>query len=542
MQRLGVMGAALLVVLALLAVPGASSAAGPEAVAPPAASPGVTWKKCADPELDYLGLQCGRLRVPLDHAKPSGAQITLALTRKLHTASPYQGVMLTNPGGPGGSGLSLPAMSDYVPGGVGERFDWIGMDPRGVGASTPSLHCSRRYFGYDRPSYVPRATWIYRSWLARARNYASACASTAGKRALLPHLTTLDTVRDMELVRRALGAEKLGFYGYSYGTYLGELYATRYPSRVGRFVLDGVVNPQRVWYAANFDQDRGFEASINQFWLYLAKHSRDFHLGTSWRAIRSGYFRQLTLLDRKPLVGGRLGPDELHDAMLDAAYYVYDWDTLGYAYADLVRRHQGATLVQRYRDGQPNDDNGFAVYNAVQCTDTAWPGWARTRSDTWAVHRRAPFATWGNTWYNAPCLTWRAPRHHKLVASGRAVSAKILLVNETRDAATPYSGALTTRRLFPSSSLVAGVGGTTHASSLSGVPCVDNAVAAYLRSGVVPARRSGNRADRSCPRLQPPVPLQIGRAQARAESGSPVDRMSPLLRRDLRAAQRGITQ
>ena len=128
------------------------------------------------------------------------------------------------------------------------------------------------------------------------------------------------------------------------------------------------------------------------------------------------------------------------------------------------------------------------------------------------------------------------------MASGRAVSAKILLVNETRDAATPYSGALTTRRLFPSSSLVAGVGGTTHASSLSGVPCVDNAVATYLRSGVVPARRSGNRADRSCPRLQPPVPLQIGRAQARAESGSPVDRMSPLLRRDLRAAQRGITQ
>ena len=216
------------------------------------------------------------------------------------------------------------------------------MDPRGVGASTPSLHCNRRYFGYDRPSYVPRATWIYRSWLARARNYASACASTAGKRALLPHLTTLDTVRDMELVRQALGAEKLGFYGYSYGTYLGQLYATRYPSRVGRFVLDGVVNPQRVWYAANFDQDRGFEASMNQFWLYLAKHSRDFHLGTSWRAIRSGYFRQLTLLDRKPLVGGRLGPDELHDAMLDAAYYVYDWDTLGYAYADLVRRHQGA--------------------------------------------------------------------------------------------------------------------------------------------------------------------------------------------------------
>jgi hypothetical protein len=310
---------------------------------------------------------------------------------------------------------------------------------------------------------------------------------------------------------------------------------------VGRFVLDGVVDPQRVWYAGNLDQDRGFETSMNQFWRYLASHRRDFHLGKSWRAIRRGYFRQLTLLDRRPLAGRRLGPDELHDALLDAAYYVYDWATLGHDYSDLVRHRRGAALVQRYRDGQPNDDNGFAVYNAVQCTDAPWPGWARTRTDTWAVHRHAPFATWGNTWYNAPCLTWHAPRHHAPVASGRQVSARILLINETRDAATPYAGALTARRLFPSSSLVAGVGGTTHASSLSGVPCVDNAVATYLRSGAVPARRGGNRADRSCSRVLPPAPADVARA-ARAGGQGPHDPMSPLLRRDLRAAQLGTTQ
>ena len=541
MQRLGAVVVALLTALALLAAPETSSAVEPRADAP--AVPGVTWTTCADSELDYLGLQCGRLQVPLDHADPAGAKITLALTRKVHTASPYQGVMLTNPGGPGGSGLSLPALSDSVPGSAGSRFDWIGMDPRGVGASTPALRCNRRYFGYDRPSYVPRATWIYRSWLVRARNYAAACANTPGKRALLPHLTTLDTVMDMDLVRQALGAEKLGFYGYSYGTYLGQLYATHYPTRVGRFVLDGVVDPQRVWYSANFDQDRGFEAAMGQFWRYLAQHSRNFHLGKRWRVIRRGYFRQLTLLDRRPLVGRRLGPDELNDAMLDAGYYVYDWDTLGYAYSDLVRRHQGAALVNRYRDAQPGDDNEFAVYNAVECSDTPWPGWARTRHDTWAVHRRAPFATWGNTWYNAPCLTWQAPHHRKQVASGRSVTSKILLINETRDAATPYAGAVTVRRLFPSSSLVAGVGGTTHASSLSGVPCVDNTVATYLRTGAVPTRRSGNRADRACARVMPPKPLGIGaRAKADADDRNQADRMSPLLRRDLRTAQRGATQ
>ena len=108
---------------------------------------------------------------------------------------------------------------------------------------------------------------------------------------------------------------------------------------------------------------------------------------------------------------------------------------------------------------------------------------------SWAVHRRAPFLTWGNTWYNAPCLTWQAPAHRKLAVTGSAVTAKILLISETRDAATPYAGALHVRRLFPTASLVAGVGGTTHASSLSGVACVDNAVGrTTCATGVVPTR------------------------------------------------------
>jgi hypothetical protein len=181
------------------------------------------------------------------------------------------------------------------------------------------------------------------------------------------------------------------------------------------------------------------------------------------------------------------------------------------------------------------DDNGFAMYNAVQCSDVRWPGWAQTRRQSWAVHRQAPFLTWGNTWYNAPCLTWKAPRHTRPAVSGSAVTSKILLISETRDAATPYSGALAVRRLFPSASLVAGIGGTTHASSLSGVPCVDNTVATYLRTGLVPPRLAGNRYDRRCSRLLPPQP---GGVWSRATSAGDVDRLSPLLRQALVRAQR----
>jgi pimeloyl-ACP methyl ester carboxylesterase len=522
---------AVLVGVGVLAVPAATAGPPPAAVA---SAPAVAWATCSDPELAYYGLQCGTLQVPLDHSRPTGPRIRIALTRKPHTAA-YKGVLLVNPGGPGGSGLTLPALSDYVPGNAGASYDWIGFDPRGVGASTPSLHCDSTYFGFDRPSYVPTKPWIESYWLAKNSRYARACADTAAKRALLAHMTTLDSVRDMEAIRQALGVETISYYGFSYGTYLGQVYASRYPTRIGRFVLDGVVNPSRAWYTANLDQDRAFERNMDKYWRYLAAHPATFHLGRRWRAIERGYQRTLGKLDRKPAAGGRLGPDELADAMLDAGYYVYDWEGLGVDYASLVRKGRGAALLNRYRDAQMGDDNGFAVYNAVQCTDAAWPGYPRTRADSWKVHRRAPFLTWGNTWYNAPCLSWQAPRRTRLSVSGKAVSAKMLLISETSDAATPYSGALAVRNLFPSASLVAGLGGTTHSSSLSGVACVDNAVADYLRTGIVPTRQPGTRSDRVCPRLLPAEPRPGGRRGTTA--GGTTDRMPPMLRRDLIEAQ-----
>jgi pimeloyl-ACP methyl ester carboxylesterase len=529
--RLTALAVSVLLAVGILVVP---TSAGPSTAAPPPAST-VSWGSCADPELSYLGLQCGSLLVPLDHADPTGPKVRLALSRLPHVGSTYRGVMLVNPGGPGSPGRNEAAIGDYVPGGVGSSYDWIGFDPRGVAASSPALRCRRGYFGDDRPSYVPHRAWMTRFWIAKTRNYSAGCADTSAKRTLLRHLTTLDTVLDMESIRQALGATTLNYYGYSYGSYLGEVYATRFPSRVGRFVLDGVVNPSRVWYAANLDQDRAFNVNINLYFRYLAAHAHAFKLGHRWRAIRRGYYRELRRLARHPAVHGRLGPDELGDAMLDAAYYVYDWVGIGRAYSALVKHHRGGGLYARYRQQNPVDDNQYAVYNAVQCSDTPWADGTRTLRDARVIARGAPFQTWANTWYNAPCLSWVAPRHSRLAVSGGAVTARMLLINETRDAATPYAGALTVRRLFPRASLVAGLGGTTHASSLSGVPCVDNTVAAYLRSGVVPRRLTGTRADRVCPRVAPPEPFYIGSRL----TGHSVDQMSPLLRRALVAAQEG---
>src|SRR5690349_20580410 len=227
-----------------LALSGAAVASGARADPPRGAPgyPGITWGACENAGLQARQAECGFLTVPLDYAAPAGKTLELAVSRIKHSvpAAEYQGVMLVNPGGPGGAGLALPVLGDLVPKKAGAAYDWIGFDPRGVGASKPALTCDATYAGYRRPPYVPSTRAIERAWLARAKGYAAACARNGG--ALLHHLRTTDSVRDLERLRSALGAKQINFYGFSYGTYLGQVYATLHPERVRRMVFDGNVD------------------------------------------------------------------------------------------------------------------------------------------------------------------------------------------------------------------------------------------------------------------------------------------------------------
>jgi pimeloyl-ACP methyl ester carboxylesterase len=506
MKRLvAVLGAACMVV-SLAAVAGNNGAQAVPSVPTPA---NVSWSACNDGS----GLECGSLQVPLDYNNPGGEKITLALSRRKATALPYRGIMVTNPGGPGASGLHLPLLADYVPGNAATHYDWIGFDPRGVGASTPSLHCNRTFFGANRPNFTPKTRALMRYWVRKTMRYSLQCVNSPARR-LLPFLTTRDNVKDVESIRAALRADapgpektaldKLNYYGFSYGTYIGQTYAVTYPSKVGRFVLDGVVDPVSYWYRANLNQEIGFDRNLNIYFQWIAKHSSVFKLGTDWRAIRRGFQAELRKLDRHPAAAGRLGPDELIDAMLSAGYYVYGWNDIGLAYSNLIRHGRGGALFSMYADGNMGDDNGYAMYLATQCTDVRRPSWTRQVRDAWRINKSHPFLAWDNTWFNAPCRNWQAPSHSRIALYGSSVTAKILMINETYDAATPFSGALTSRGRFPSASLIEGRNGTTHAGSLSGVACVDNRIANYLSTGAVPTRLSGRRSDVVCPKVPPP--------------------------------------
>ena len=204
--------------------------------------------------------------------------------------------------------------------------------------------------------------------------------------------------------------------------------------------------------------------------------------------------------------------DEWIDVFLQPGYYEETWLQFGSAFANWAHGHgkkAGATLVSLYQAvDTPGDDNGFAVYNAVQCTDVQWPtSWAVWSKDNHRVNKIAPFETWGNAWFNAPCLHWPAPAASStpMQINGTGISSA-LLIDETLDAATPFPGSLEVRKLFPHSVLLAEPGGTTHADSLFGDLCVDNTIANYLASGQLPARNPNAKWDKTCKPLPRPNP------------------------------------
>ena len=164
---------------------------------------------------------------------------------------------------------------------------------------------------------MPNTPELEQAWLDRSKSYATACARKNDP-ALLDDLTTLDSVRDMDGIRQALGQQQINYYGFSYGTYLGQVYGTLFPDRVRRMVLDSNVDPRRVWYPAQLDQDRAFDRNIGIYFEWIAKYHDVFHLGATEQAVEKLYYSVLADLDAHP-AGGLIGPDEWTDLFLGAA-------------------------------------------------------------------------------------------------------------------------------------------------------------------------------------------------------------------------------
>jgi pimeloyl-ACP methyl ester carboxylesterase len=346
--------------------------------------------------------------------------------------------------------------------------------------------------------------------IGRARQYAADCQRRFGW--LLPYLTSANMARDMDAIRGALHQSRISYFAYSYGTYLGQVYATLFPGRVRRMVLDSVVDPRGVWYADNIGQDYAFQGRMEAFFAWVAANQRTYRLGSTRAQVQRTWYQVRTRLQAHPIdgQGTRIGADDFDDTFLQGGYSNSLWPGLASALSAYVHGGSAGQIVRQYQEFGVQNENEFAVYNAVECGDVNWPrNWSKWDSDTRRVYRTAPFQAWDNAWFNAACAFWPVKGPARPLQIRGAGLPGILMIQGTLDGATPYQGALAARRLLPTARMVVVARGGNHGQSLASPPntCVNRYLNGYLATGALPqGKANGGLVNATCPALPPPTP------------------------------------
>ncbi|MFJ8586834.1 alpha/beta hydrolase [Streptomyces sp. NPDC093595] len=517
--RCGLAGAVGSLVLSALAVapaggltPASAAASGTARAAERAAAAGIVFGPCPAAEELPSSVECGTVLVPLDYARPDGRRIELTVSRARALGEPAerQGALVFNPGGPGSGSLWFPRAAGLPEWRrLARAYDLVGYAPRGVGRSAP-LSCQDPADFTRAPTPAPAepSEAYKKERVAAAQAYARGCERHAGPS--LRHYSSLNNARDLEVLRAALGEEKLTYLGASYGTYLGALYATMFPSHVRRMVFDSAVDPSpdRIWYRNNLAQSRAFERRWLDFRTWVARHDATYRLGTDAAAVLGAYERAAAELAHRP-AGGKVGPGQLQAAFLQAGYYDDLWPARAEALSEFLRGNPGPLVEQAAprEEAARETENGHAVYTAVECNDAPWPtDWRVWDRDNTALAKEAPFETWANVWLNLPCAYWPAPRQRPLdVRAEPGALPPTLILAAERDAATPYEGALELQRRLGGSVLVTERGAGTHGVAGGPNACVNGHLEAYLLQGRTPVRRA------SCAPHPEPDPVSLER-------------------------------
>lgn len=477
------------------AAPAAKPAAASAATATAAPSPDLTsfysqsldWSACGKN-------QCANLTVPLDYTKPAGETIKIAVLRLAATDQQNKmGALVINPGGPGGSGVDFAAQgASYYSAKLRRSFDIVGFDPRGVGKST-ALKCgdtalTDRLVGMNpEPSTAAQRD----EDAAVTREFGQACLTNSGE--LARHLSTVEAARDMDVLRAALGEESLYFMGSSYGTYLGATYADLFPTKVGRMVLDGALDPTLSTVDLTLAQAGGFETALRAYVADCVKQSDCPLSGSVDQAV--GQIRKfLDSVKATPLPTS--SDRQLNEAL--ALYGIWMplyrkdwWSALTAALGQAMTTHSGTKLLEladayASRGAASYEDNSIAILADVDCLDhdDAVPD---SQVAQYLPRFLAASPTFGRAFAStlSSCGDWP-------IQSGlgpKALHAKgappIVVVGSTRDPATPLAWARALASQLSSGVLVTR-DGDGHTGYHQGSTCVDSAVDSYFVDGKVP--------------------------------------------------------
>jgi len=457
----------------------------------------LTWKDEGD-QLDST-----KVTVPMDWDKPEGATVEIAIMRH-HADGKSEGSLLMNPGGPGGSGYDY--VRDYgqyvVTPAVFSAFDLIGFDPRGVNHSS-AVTCytdpkdrDEYLYGTYKDAYGTQG-WVD-ELTKREKAYAAACQKNTGP--LLAHIDAASVARDMDVIRAVLGDKKINYLGYSYGTYLGTVYAELFPDKVGKMVLDGAIDPLVSDLDALATQMGGFESALRAWMVDCQSNQSDcpFTGGTDtgMKQIRS----VLDTVDSKHLVasdGRKLDSATLGTGISENLYSQQLWPDLVAMFNDLRNGDADSTFsaADDYNDRNSDgsyQDNANDVYSAVTCAegDLGTDG-KSVLDDLAAIKAKAPtigeyFAYDDTAVLDALCTNWPYPVAKLPKTFEAKGAAPIIVIGTTNDPATPYAQAVSLAKQLDSGVLIThkGEGHTVYAQ---GVTCVDDAVDSYFIKGTVPA-------------------------------------------------------
>ncbi|MBL1099320.1 alpha/beta hydrolase [Streptomyces coffeae] len=472
------------------------------------------WHRCHSET--PASFQCATIKVPLDYSRPDGKKVSLAISRmKTSTAAERRGVLLLNPGGPGGSGIDMPfTSSGELPASVKKKYDLVGFDPRGVGQSSPvTCGLTATEENWQRPYRADKLAKDVK-W---ARTVAKKCDTKQGDR--LSHITTRNTARDMDVIRAVLGEKKISYLGYSYGTYLGAVYTQLFPQHADRFVLDSAVDPARIWRGMIQVWAEGAEPAFKRWSEWTAQRHSTYKLGKTPKAVRKTFWDLVAQADRKPieLDGQKLTGDDIR-AGSRAGFFTVREGAEGIAKlkkaADRAPARTGEPKAPS-RPTQPTfgraapDDNGTAAFWSVVCADTReWPrDPEQYRSD--AVRDKAKYPLYGDFGSTIkPCAFWKKEGSEPATTFNTKVDT-LVLQNEW-DSQTPLTSGRGMHRALKGSRMVTVAGGEGH-GIYGSKSCADKTATSYLTTGRLPAedltcRTPASQRERGATKLPLPTP------------------------------------
>ncbi|QNP70348.1 alpha/beta fold hydrolase [Streptomyces roseirectus] len=470
------------------------------------------WKECPAPSEAEGGgsapsplpndgtWQCATMKAPLDWSKPDGDTIGIALIRARASGDEGKriGSLVFNFGGPGGSGVTaLPSFgADYEK--LRTRYDLVSFDPRGVGRSA-GVRCEndQQLDAYFQQDTTPDDATERAALLANTREFNAACAKNSGK--TLPYVRTTDAARDMDLMRQVLGDDKLYYFGISYSTELGGVYAHLFPKNVGRAVFDAVVDPTQTSEQGSLGQAKGFQLALDNYADNCVSQTEDCPVGDSARDVKDRITKLLKDLDAKPLPGSfprvltqTAATNGIAQALYSKDFWEYLTEGLEQAYDGDGRTLMLLSDLMNGRSANGEYSNMAAANTAVNCADDK-PRYTPADVERRLPEFRAASPVFGDflAWGMVSCTGWAVPgaADHPDVRAPDA--APILVVGNTGDPATPYEGA---HRM--AEALGEGVGveltykGQGHGAYDSKDKCVQEAVNGYLLDGKAPATKT----------------------------------------------------